>query len=276
MNTTPGDTTTYAYVWQFNDGGPTTVATSSSQITHTFPQAGSYDVALAVTDTSNTNYGASRAVAMTVKAGNNQPPVAAFTAPSVLRTGKATPFSASVSHDPDGSIVTYDWSWGDNTASGSGVSPSHTFSTAGTYSVTLTVTDSSNATAHVVHQVTVRAPVGYRPTPRARITFSRPVLTYRNGFASLITHVTAIGSGRITQVVTTVATTRGGTQFSTRCQSTRIAAHTRNHPLICDLSRSARAALHQSARTLKVVTVFDPDHGRRVTDRQFVYLNRLR
>ena len=56
-------------------------------------------------------------------------------------------FDATASYDPDGTIVSYSWDFGDG-ASGAGVTTSHTFvsSTNRTYSVTLTVTDDDGKT----------------------------------------------------------------------------------------------------------------------------------
>ena len=67
----------------------------------------------------------------------NQEPTASFTFETA---NLSCSFDASGSTDSDGSIVTYAWSFGDG-SSGSGVTVSHTYGTAGTYTVTLTVTD---------------------------------------------------------------------------------------------------------------------------------------
>jgi PKD repeat protein len=53
-------------------------------------------------------------------------------------------FDGSGSYDPDGEIVSYDWDFGDG-ATGSGDTVSHTFTAAGEYTVTLTVTDDQGA-----------------------------------------------------------------------------------------------------------------------------------
>jgi len=79
----------------------------------------------------------------------NQPPTASFTSSC---TGLTCSFDASASADQDGSIVGYSWTFGDST-SGSGVSPSHTYGTAGTRTVTLTVTDNQGATDSVSARV---------------------------------------------------------------------------------------------------------------------------
>ncbi|MGI8532179.1 MAG: PKD domain-containing protein [Geodermatophilaceae bacterium] len=72
----------------------------------------------------------------------NQPPSASFTSSC---TGLTCSFDASTSADPDGSIVGYSWRFGDS-STGSGVSPSHTYGSAGARTVTLTVTDNNGAT----------------------------------------------------------------------------------------------------------------------------------
>jgi PKD repeat protein len=55
-------------------------------------------------------------------------------------------FDGSGSVDPDGSIASYAWNFGDGTT-GTGVNPSHAYTAAGSYVVTLTVTDNRGGTA---------------------------------------------------------------------------------------------------------------------------------
>jgi len=71
----------------------------------------------------------------------SQAPVASFVAgPSPA--GQATGFDATASSDPDGTIARYDWDFGDATgAADAGPTPSHTYASPGTRTVTLTVTD---------------------------------------------------------------------------------------------------------------------------------------
>lgn len=74
----------------------------------------------------------------------NQLPVALSGGPYTGVVAQNVPFSGSGSFDPDGSINTYSWSFGDG-GNGSGVSPTHNYISSGTYTVTLTVTDNLGA-----------------------------------------------------------------------------------------------------------------------------------
>jgi PKD repeat protein len=82
----------------------------------------------------------------------NQPPSAVF---SSACSGLSCTFDGSGSSDPDGSIMSYAWDFGDShSATGAKPAP-HPFAAAGTYTVTLTVTDNAGATNSVSHPVTV-------------------------------------------------------------------------------------------------------------------------
>jgi endoglucanase len=73
----------------------------------------------------------------------NQPPVASFDASPLTGTEPLTvTFDAGNSYDPDEDQIVFSWNFGDGT-SASGESEEHTFPTAGTYTVILTVTDES-------------------------------------------------------------------------------------------------------------------------------------
>jgi PKD repeat protein len=84
----------------------------------------------------------------------NQPPTAAFGSTVANLTAA---FDGTASSDADGAIAAYAWDFGDG-ATGTGATTTHTYAAAGTYQVTLTVTDDDGATAAVTHAVTVTEP----------------------------------------------------------------------------------------------------------------------
>jgi hypothetical protein len=89
------------------------------------------------------------------------PPIASFTAtPNKLVVN----VDATASSDPDGTIVSYDWNFGDG-ATASGVTAGHTYATWGTWWITLTVTDDDAMTGSMSSQVTVSNPSDPPPSP---------------------------------------------------------------------------------------------------------------
>lgn len=72
----------------------------------------------------------------------NSPPVVDFSPSTQSGSAPLTVnFDGSATYDPDGGQLTYRWDFGDFTTPGSGVTTSHTFTSGGVYSVTLSVTD---------------------------------------------------------------------------------------------------------------------------------------
>jgi len=101
--------------------------------------------------------------------GANQPPTANFTAnPTSGDAPLNVDFDGSASSDPDGTIASYDWDFGDG-ASSTAVSPSHTYGSAGDYTVTLTVTDNDGATDSAATLIQVTTPTPNQP-PTASFT----------------------------------------------------------------------------------------------------------
>lgn len=85
--------------------------------------------------------------------GINLPPIASIISPSdgsSFNVGQTIHFDGSESHDPDGEIVSYTWDFGDGSVEklgANGATVDHTYTEAGSYTVTLTVTDDDGATS---------------------------------------------------------------------------------------------------------------------------------
>ena len=92
---------------------------------------------------------------ITIIATTNIPPQPSFVfSPVSPYVGQEVTFDASGSTDPDGTIVSYEWDFGDGTT-GTGVTVTHVYTAPGTYTVTLTVTDDRGATATLTRPITV-------------------------------------------------------------------------------------------------------------------------
>jgi PKD repeat protein len=165
---TDSDGTVVGYSWDFGDGSPVSTVQNPG---HTYASAGTYQVTLTVTD----NDGGTGQVTNPVSVVANQPPSASFTSSVSALTVN---FNASASSDPDGTIVSYSWDFGDDSLEGPGVTTSHTYATGGTYQVTLTLTDNDGATSSVTQAV---QPVSF--VQLASDAFSRAV---SNGFGTAV------------------------------------------------------------------------------------------
>jgi len=118
-------------------------------------------------------YGAGR-LFLQPPAQPTQPPTASFTfSPSSPTPGVWVQFDGSGSTDPDGSIVSYAWQFGDG-ATGTGASAYHRFSSAGSYTVRLTVTDDDGASDTTTRTIAVGAPANQPPTASFTVSPSSP------------------------------------------------------------------------------------------------------
>lgn len=85
----------------------------------------------------------------------NEKPEARFDLPRKVNPGESITFDGSNSMDPDGTIVKYEWDFGDGETT-SGEAVEHSFSKRGKYRVTLTVTDNRGDTDVKTQRVHVR------------------------------------------------------------------------------------------------------------------------
>jgi PKD repeat protein len=135
-----------SYAWSFGDGA----TGSGASVTHRYGQPGRYVVQLTVMN----SLGLSNTTTQVVTVGD-EPPSAAITLPAAKpASGHPVAFSGVSSSDPDGSIVSYRWDFGDGSTA-TKVAPAHTYAKPGVYTVKLTVTDSSGGSATTSRSVTV-------------------------------------------------------------------------------------------------------------------------
>jgi PKD repeat protein len=139
-----------SYAWDFGDDN----IGNGKKVTHSYGVAGSYRVTLTVTDDDGLTGEATHTVQIEEPAPGPRPPIAVIRGPENGQVGEMLSFDGSGSSDTDGQIVNYAWAFGDGTI-GTGVNVSHVYEQAGTYQVTLTVTDDGGLTSETAHKVQV-------------------------------------------------------------------------------------------------------------------------
>ncbi|GAI47027.1 unnamed protein product, partial [marine sediment metagenome] len=102
------------------------------------------DITTSVDTVENIVYGQAASLSPFFIGEPTVPPIADAGGPYLAQVDCSVDLDGSASYHPDGTIVSYDWSFGDDT-SGSGVSVSHTYTAVGIYDVILTVTDDIGA-----------------------------------------------------------------------------------------------------------------------------------
>lgn len=163
--------------WVVSFGDNSAVVTGAGappkSLAHTYTAAGLYTATLTVTDSAGLAGTASAqvVVAAAARAGVDSEAPGASTAQLAVSPGSgaeplAVSFDGALSADPDATIVSWSLSFGDKSAklTGSGPPPAaiaHTYTAVGTYTGTLTVTDSNKQTSQAVARVTAQpaAPV---------------------------------------------------------------------------------------------------------------------
>ncbi len=124
------------YDWDFGDGSAHATTKTTS---HTYGAAGTFPVTLVVTDSQGITNSTTKPV--TVTAAHKTPVAVIGANPSALTVA----FTSSGSTASDGATISSrSWDFGDNSTS-TLANPSHTYAAAGSYTVSLTVTDSQGA-----------------------------------------------------------------------------------------------------------------------------------
>jgi PKD repeat protein len=162
--TDAGSADTHIIVWSFGDGG---TASDSLTPTQVYTDDGVYTVTLTVTDDDG-GVGVDT-LTVTIIAGNVPPILGPIIAPiDPVKVNILIPASATYTDPDSGDTHTATWEWGDGTASlavvdqaENQVSGTHTYSTPGIYTLTLTLTDNEGASDSETFQyVVVYDPTG--------------------------------------------------------------------------------------------------------------------
>jgi PKD repeat protein len=139
-STDPDDAIT-SYRWDFGDG--TSQSTTAPVITHAYSQTGRMAVTLTVIDAGGNSDAVQHLLTVTARLAS-----ASFTGPAAVAVGRSAAFDASRSADPNGTITSYRWDFGDDqTSTTSTPAASHTYAHAGPVTVTLTIIDSTGGIA---------------------------------------------------------------------------------------------------------------------------------
>jgi len=135
----------YPFEWDFGDG----TSGSGESASHTYTTSGSFTIVLRVTDDKEATDTASKTITVTAAeepGASGAGPTASFTAnPLTGQVPHTVQFNASATVYLGHAITSYTWDFGDG-VTGTGVTPTHTYGTAGTYNVVLTVIASDNTT----------------------------------------------------------------------------------------------------------------------------------
>jgi gliding motility-associated-like protein len=137
--------------WNFGDATSSTLQNPS----HSYATGGNYNVTLTVTTAAGCTSGIIKTITV------NPTPVPTFTANSMCYVGAAS--FTNTSSIASGTISSYNWNFGDATSS-TLTNPTHVYSTAGTYNVTLIATSALGCSA------TTTVAINMQPAPIADFT----------------------------------------------------------------------------------------------------------
>lgn len=135
-----------SWQWDFGDGNTST----RQNPTHQYRGDGVYTVKLTVND----NQGEVDSITKEIPVKNVTPQASFKFSPSKPKVGERITFDATLSKDPDGTIVEYQWDFDDGSTEKRRITH-HSFSSSGEYRVKLTVIDDDKATDSETHIVSV-------------------------------------------------------------------------------------------------------------------------
>ncbi len=165
-----------SYSWDFGDGNNSSAASP----THTYAQDGIYTVVLSATNACGTNTASQTVVIVT-------PPTAAFTANN---TNGCTPMTVQFTNQSSANANVYAWNFGNGTPISNVQNPSITYTAAGVYTVTLTV---SNAAGTSTATSTITVGTGANPSFTTQV--NQAVVQFQNSSSGANSYLWAFGDG---------------------------------------------------------------------------------
>jgi PKD repeat protein len=144
-----------SYAWDFGDANVSAIGIPF--ITHSYSEAGVYNVTLNVTSSNGESDSESQLINVTIQ--SNTVPKAVFTwFPTVPEAGEPVDFNASDSTSDGGTITSYDWDFGDGvTQAVTDPIVTHIYESFGNYTVLLNVTNSGGLSDVANHSLVVVA-----------------------------------------------------------------------------------------------------------------------
>ena len=166
-NPSTDDVAVTGWNWDFN--GDLAADATTKDASTTFAAAGTVPVRLIVTDAAGLADTTTNNVTVAPAAPGNVAPTASFTFVTPNCTAGTPCGFHSTSTDADGTVAGWTWNFGDATTPGETEDVTHTYAAAGTYTVTLTVTDNMGlASTAATQQLVVSAPASQDCTTTGR------------------------------------------------------------------------------------------------------------
>ena len=278
-----GDSFTVAINW----GDGTTTSGGSSSATHVYSSPGTYTVSGTVTDSKGASFSGTCGTITVTHGTVNHPPTISSCSPSssTVSPGGTVGINYAIS-DSEGDSFSVTVNWGDGTInSGGQSSATHTYNSPGTYTVSITATDSKGeSSTRSCGTITVSSlPVNHPPTISTCSPSSSPVVvgsvaainyvisdpesnsftvmvnwgdgTTSSGSSSAATH-TYTSTGTFT--VTITATDSLGDSSSRSCSSIVVVPMSGNHPPEISSCTSPSTSIVGTTATIHY-SVSDPD-----------------
>ena len=168
-----GDTLTYTFDWGDGTTNVTNAVAPGTSVSqnHTWSTAGTYLVKAMATDSNGVSSGWSGTLSVTIKANAAPTTPTTPSGPISGLVGSSYSYSTSATDSDIGDTLTYTFDWGDGTtnvtgavASGTPVSQTHIWSTAGTYLVKAMATDSNGVSSDWSGTISVTIKANAAPT----------------------------------------------------------------------------------------------------------------